>query len=118
MRKPWVVPACLLLFSAVGYFAFHAVRDGLPEGFLRASTPSFLLPLAMVATIDLAPGIRFPTRRRRAAILTAAMLLSAFWFEGLIPMLTDSSTGDGRDVVAMLLGSAVAIVAPSRMARL
>ena len=108
-HQPWRVPAFLLLLSVVGYFAFHAVREDLPEGFLRASMPSFLLPLAMVATIDLAPAIRFHSRRHRAVILTAAMLLATFWFEGIIPLLTDSSTADSRDVLAMLLGSAVAI---------
>lgn len=101
----WVLVGC----GAV-YAAFHAVRADLPRGVWWGSTPSLLLPIAIAASIDLAPHVRFVSRRARAGGVFGATLIAAAWFEGIVPLLVESSVADWRDVAAMLVGGGLAAV--------
>ncbi len=103
-RRPF---AGLLTAVMLAYFAFHAVRSSLPPGWFRDSFPSLLTPPAMLAVVELTPGVRFRSRRVKLAVYAATTLVAAVWLEGIVPRLTPRATGQWGDVAAMALGFAL-----------
>lgn len=94
----------LLALCGAAYFAFHAVRDQLPGGFLKDSLPSLLTPLAMFSVIELMPSIRFHTRRTKYVVLAATTVIAAIWLEAVVPRITQRASGDVSDAIAMGVG--------------
>ncbi|WP_146399311.1 hypothetical protein [Pseudobythopirellula maris] len=109
-RAPRVAPLAALANCFAVYVIYHTLRPRLEDGLLRASLPSLLLPIAMVATVDLTPQIRFRSAKSRAMILTAMTAAAALWFEAVVPQLTNSSTGDWRDAAAMMAGLVIGLL--------
>ncbi len=103
-RVPWwiVVAAVVVL-----YFGFHRVRGHLPDSLFRDSFPSFLAIVLLFSIVELQSDIRFHSRRMKFWILLLTTTGAAIWFEGIVPLFYRRSTGDIKDVYAMLGGFAV-----------
>lgn len=98
----------LLTLSLLAYAVLHGMRADLEAAWLSQSAPSFLFFPAAFSLIGLLPrciagGGGHPVRLRTWIVCTALGIL----IEEVISPLLNLGSFDGRDVLAMLLGSLV-----------
>jgi hypothetical protein len=88
----------------ISYLWFHENRASIENDFVRASFPSFLVPILMLGATELDRSIVFHSVAKKIAITFCASVVMVIWFEGLIPLFWAGSTSSLTDVFAILLG--------------